>query len=93
MQTAGDIGWLFCGDVLIADNFCNGETWQVGLRDYADAIDAAGGKLTLVVTPLRRGVRVKVTSSMAARLEQSDACVADVTDVYATPVYHIPVGK
>lgn len=89
----GDIGWLFCGDVLIADNFCNGETWQVGLRDYADAIDAAGGKLTLVVTPLRRGVRVKVTSSMAARLEQSDACVADVTDVYATPVYHMPVGK
>lgn len=89
----GDIGWLFCGDVLIADNFCNGETWQVGLRDYADAIDAAGGKLTLVVTPLRRGVRVKVTSSMAARLEQSDACVADVTDVYATPVYHMPVGE
>ena len=86
-------GWLFCGDVLIADNFCNGETWQVGLRDYADAIDAAGGKLTLVVTPLRRGVRVKVTSSMAARLEQSDACVADVTDVYATPVYHMPVGE
>ena len=29
----GDIGWLFCGDVLIADNFCNGETWQVGLRE------------------------------------------------------------
>ena len=57
------------------------------------AVDAAGGKLTLVVTPLRRGVRVKVTSSMAARLEQSDACVADVTDVYATPVYHMPVGK
>ena len=27
------------------------------------------------------------------RLEQSDACVADVTDVYATPVYHMPVGK
>ena len=54
----GDIGWLFCGDVLIADNFCNGETWQVGLRDYADAIDAAGGKLTLVVTPLEaRGPR------------------------------------
>lgn len=79
--------------MLIADNFCNGETWQVGLRDYADAIDAAGGKLTLVVTPLRRGVRVKVTSSMAARLEQSDACVADVTDVYAIPVYHMPVGK
>ena len=79
--------------IQFADNFCNGETWQVGLRDYADAIDAAGGKLTLVVTPLRRGVRVKVTSSMAARLEQSDACVADVTDVYATPVYHMPVGK
>ena len=30
---------------------------------------------------------------MAARLEQSDACVADVTDVYATPVYHMPVGE
>ena len=30
---------------------------------------------------------------MAARLEQSDACVADVTDVYATPVYHMPVGQ
>ncbi len=81
------------GEAGFSDQVLNGETWQVGLRDYADAIDAAGGKLTLVVTPLRRGVRVKVTSSMAARLEQSDACVADVTDVYATPVYHMPVGE
>jgi hypothetical protein len=30
---------------------------------------------------------------MAARLEQSDACIADVTDVYATPVYRMPVGE
>ena len=33
------------------------------------------------------------SSEELARLEQSDACVADVTDVYATPVYHMPVGK
>ena len=89
----GDIGWLFCGDDLIADNFCNGETWQIGLRDHAEAIDAAGGRLTLVVTPLRHGGRVNVASPMAARLEQADARVSDVTDVYATPVYHMSVGK
>ena len=89
----GDIGWLFCGDDLIADNFCNGETWQVGLRGHAEVIDAAGGRLTLVVTPLRHGGRVNVASPMAARLEQADARVSDVTDVYATPVYHMSVGK
>ena len=89
----GDIGWLFCGNDLIADNFCNGETWQVGLRDHAEAVDAAGGRLTLVVTPLRHGGRVNVASPMAARSEQVDARVSDVTDVYATPVYRMSVGE
>ena len=93
VEYQGDIGWLFCGNDLIADNFGNGETWQVGLRDHAEAIDAAGGRLTLVVTPLRHGGRVNVSSAMAARLEQADTLVSDVTDVYATPVYHMSVGE
>ncbi|WP_144171243.1 beta-galactosidase [Bifidobacterium catenulatum] len=93
IEYQGDIGWLFCGDDLISDNFCNGGTWQVGLRDYADAIDAADGRLTLVITPMRRDSRVNVASSMAARLEQPGVRVSDIADVYATPVYHMTVGK
>ena len=42
---------------------------------------------------MRRDSRVNVASSMAARLEQPGVRVSDNADVYATPVYHMTVGK
>lgn len=32
----GDISTLFLDDVLISDNFCNGDTWEVGLMESKD---------------------------------------------------------
>lgn len=46
----GDVARLYAGSELLDDNFYDGETWEVGLKDYAAA---AGRPLTLTVLPLR----------------------------------------
>jgi len=83
----GDIGMLFLGNTLISDNFCNGDTWEVGLREFFP--EAGALTLTLVIVPLRRGRRIHADSPMAARSEQADATVATLSEVRAQPVYEI----
>ncbi|MBW3093510.1 beta-galactosidase [Bifidobacterium sp. 82T10] len=80
----GDIGWLFCGSELVHDNFCNGDPWDIGLREFADRIPGHG--LTLVITPLKKGAKVNVDSPMAARMETSDETVCELLDVSLVPV-------
>lgn len=83
----GDIGYAFLNGELINDNFCNGNTWEIGLRTFADRLKNM--PLTLSITPLREGVNVNVESAMAARMESVDAYVAELKDVKICPVYEI----
>lgn len=86
IEYVGDIGWLFCGDELIHDNFCNGEPWEIGLREWRNRIETEG--LTLVITPLKPEATVNVDSPMAARIEQvGDHVVASVRGVSVHAVY------
>lgn len=86
VRYTGNIGWLFAGGRLLSDNFCNGDVWEIGLRDSAEAIRSAGGRLVLVITPLKKGVNVNVDSPMAARLETAAERIASLDGVELRPV-------
>ena len=87
----GDIGMLFLGNDMISDNFCNGDTWEVGLREYLPQAGAL--TLTLVIVPLRQGRRINADSPMAARSEQAEAAVAALSEVRVQPVYEILICR
>ena len=82
----GDIGMLFLNDVLISDNFCNGDTWEVGLKEHKDLLP---GSLVLKIAPLRKGARVNVESAMAARNEEVKAVIAELYQLRVQPVHEI----
>ena len=82
----GDIGTLFLDDVLISDNFCNGDTWEVGLMEQKDKLP---GRMVLKIAPIREGANVHVESSMAARNEEVKAMIAKLHQVRVQPVYEI----
>ena len=87
----GDIGMLFLGNEMISDNFCNGDTWEVGLREYLPKAGAL--TLTLVIAPLRRGRRINADSPMAARSEQAKGTVVALSEVRVQPVYEILICR
>ena len=87
----GDIGMLFLGNEMISDNFCNGDTWEIGLREYLPQAGAL--TLTLVIVPLRQGRRINADSPMAARSEQAEAAVAALSEVRVQPVYEILICR
>ena len=82
----GDIGMLFLNDVMISDNFCNGDTWEVGLLEHKDKLP---GTMVLKISPIREGANVNVESAMAARNEEVKALIADLKQIKVQPVYEI----
>ena len=82
----GDIGMLFLNDQMISDNFCNGDTWEVGLLEHKDKLL---GSMVLKISPIREGANVNVESAMAARNEEVKALIADLQAVKVQPVYEI----
>lgn len=62
----GDSAQLFLNGEMIADNFHNGEVWEIGLRELADK--CLGKKLVLHIVPQKKGVRV-LRDAMAAITE------------------------
>ena len=82
----GDIGTLWLDGEMISDNFCNGDVWEVGLKEYARRLDSP---MTLYISPLRRGTKVNVESPMAARSEEAAERLAQLESVTAQPVYEL----
>ena len=83
----GDIGMLFLGNAMISDHFCNGDTWEIGLREYRDRLKTE--KPVLTIAPLREGASVHVESAMAARNETADRETAVLKAAKLQPVYEI----
>ncbi|MDQ1065716.1 hypothetical protein QFZ32_001156 [Streptomyces canus] len=68
----GDVGRAYVGDTLVADQFCSGRVWDIGLdRLPADALQAGG--LRLRVLPLHAGAPVHLPEQ--ARGERETAAV------------------
>ena len=82
----GDIGMLFLNNEMISDNFCNGNTWEVGLLEQKDRLP---GSMVLKISPLREGARVNVESAMAARNEEVKTLIAELKQIQVQPVYEI----
>ena len=82
----GDIGMLFLNDVMISDNFCNGDVWEVGLMEHKDKLPAT---IVLKISPIREGANVNVESAMAARNEEVKALIAELQQIKVQPVYEI----
>ena len=81
------IKMLFLGNTMISDNFCNGDTWEIGLRERKEALKKVQPVLT--VAPIREGATVNVESAMAARNEVADREIARLDRVALQPVYEI----
>lgn len=89
---SGDIGHLFVGNTMIADNFCNEGLWETGLREQMEDLKENDGKMVLYITPLKEGVNVNVESTMAGRLEEVGKSVADLKSVVLQAVYEIALN-
>lgn len=82
----GDIGMLFLGNEMVSDNFCNGDAWEFGLREYEGRLD---NPFVLYVAPLRKGAKVNAETAMAARSETADALISVLESVKVQPVYEV----
>lgn len=72
LHWTGDVGRAYVGDTLVADQFCSGGVWDIGLdRLPADALRAEG--LRLRVLPLHAGAPVHLPEQ--ARGEPETAAV------------------
>lgn len=82
----GDIGMLFLNNTMISDNFCNGDTWEIGLKEQQVSLNQA---MTLKIAPVREGATINVESAMAARNEEVKALIAELESVRVQPVYEM----
>lgn len=87
IRYTGDIGTAFLDGHMISDNFCNGAVWEIGLRDFEEALKK--DPVTIYIVPVKKGAKVKVESSMAARSEEVDMTIAELGSVKIQPVYEI----
>lgn len=77
---SGDIGSLFNSKgELLADNFSNEATWEIGLNEIGVK---EGEVLTLLITPRKDDVVVDVSSTMAGRLEKANGLHFELRDIY-----------
>lgn len=83
----GDIGTLFLDNTMISDNFCNGDTWEIGTREYREQLKAS--RPVLRIAPLREGAEVSVESAMAARSENSRQEIGELKSAELQPVYEL----
>ena len=84
IRCRGDVGHAFADGVLIADHFCNGAVWEIGLKEALPSEDVR--ELTILITPEKAEVTVNVSSVMAGRTEQTAGAVEALEEVRLQPV-------
>lgn len=87
IEYQGDVAYAFTNGTMISDNFCNGSTWEIGLREVWSP--TMGNEITLLITPLKKNSKVNVSSTMAGRVEENDAMTASLQSVTLQPVEEI----
>ena len=83
----GDIGHAFIDGVMVNDNFCNGDVWEIGVRTFKEKLEKY--PFTIAITPLKEGANVNVESAMAARMENAEAYIGELKSVELCPVYEV----
>jgi len=85
----GDIGYAFIDGELINDNFCNGASWEIGLKRFEKDLLEKG--MYIYISPLKKGSFVKSDSTMAARVEVSEEEIAEIKSITVVPVYDVNI--
>ncbi|MDO5519458.1 MAG: beta-galactosidase, partial [bacterium] len=75
----GDIGHAFINGRMINDNFCNGATWEIGLRNFEERLSE--DPLTIYITPLKEGTNINVESTMAGRMEEVASAIGAISNL------------
>jgi hypothetical protein len=87
----GDVGYAYIQGKLINDNFCNGTTWEIGLKKYQQELLEKG--MYLYIAPTKKGGIVKRDSAMAAVKEiggEQTAVIKSITAVKEKAIEIIP---
>ena len=87
----GDVGYAFISGKLINDNFCNGTTWEIGLKRFEKEI--LEEKMYLYISPLKSGGIVKRDSAMAAVKEADVEEIAKILSIRVTPERYIKIKR
>jgi hypothetical protein len=80
----GDVGRAFINGDMIADNFYNGDIWEIGLREFADRLK--NNQLTFYITPIKKEAKIQV-SNMAGQMEHVDESIGYIEKIQAKVVY------
>lgn len=86
---AGDIGYAFIDGELIHDNFCNNNTWEIGLQQHKQDLIAKG--MYIYISPLKEGSFVKSDSPMAARAEVINKQIAEINSIKVTAIRELEI--
>lgn len=89
IEYVGDIGYAFIDGELIHDNFCNNNTWEIGLQQHKQDLLAKG--MYIYISPLKEGSFVKSDSPMAARAEVINNQIAEIKSIKVTAIREIEI--
>jgi hypothetical protein len=83
----GDVGNALLDGALVADDFANGEVWEIGLDHLRPAIESR--PLSVHITPRRQGSVVFRESGMAAQRELQGKEIGVITSLTAIAVREV----
>jgi len=86
----GDVGNALLDGRLVADDFCNGAVWEIGLDRLRPRVETEG--LRIHVTPRREGTAVVREAAMERRVEPDGKEVAAIRSVTAVAVREARIG-
>ena len=85
----GDIGYAFVDGQLVADNFNNGASWEIGLDNIYKT--APNGEIYLSISPIKENQVIKSDSPMAARSEEAGNEIVEIDNIAISPVYEFKI--
>ncbi|MFB3162431.1 beta-galactosidase [Neobacillus sp. 179-J 1A1 HS] len=89
IEYVGDIGYAFIDGELIHDNFCNNNTWEIGLHQHKKDLITKG--MYIYISPLKEDSFVKSDSPMAARAEVINNQIAVIKSIKVTAIREIEI--
>ncbi len=87
----GDIGQAYIDGKLVHDNFYNGTSWEIGLRQLEPKLN--GKELLIMIVPVEKhsGGRRYVQTGMAFRPDADGERIAAINQITLVPEYKTPV--
>lgn len=87
----GNVGNAFTDGVLISDNFCNGDIWEIGLKRYCPEIFEKG--LYFHIIPYNKGSSVVFDRDISFRHDFTGGSTAEIYSVEAIPEYRLIIRR